>query len=79
MTTVTFHQVSAPEGHHSFVKTASVAALDLIKSLVARIENELAVRAAIRALRRMDDRSLADIGICRAEINAAVRGRRVAR
>jgi uncharacterized protein YjiS (DUF1127 family) len=79
MTTVTFHQVSSPEGHPSFVKTVSIVTLGLIKSLVARIDNELAIRTAVRALRRMDDRSLADIGICRAEINAAVRGRRVAR
>lgn len=79
MTTVAIHQVSSPEGHHSIAKTASIAALALVKSLAARFHSELTIRAAIRALRRMDDRTLADIGICRAEINAAVRGRRVAR
>lgn len=79
MTTVTFHQVSSPEGHHSFVKSTVNTVQNVVKAMISSVENELTVRAAIRALRNMDDRTLADIGICRGEINAAVRGRRAVR
>lgn len=50
-----------------------------VAKAVAFVHNELAVRAAAADLRQMDDRALADIGICRGEINDAVRGRCVAK
>lgn len=67
MTTLTLSQGFAPKGH------------SLIAKAIAFVQHELAVRAAVRDLRRMDDRTLADIGICRGEIKAAVRGRRLAK
>jgi len=79
MNTVTFPHVSSPEGHHVFAKAASTVAFGWVKSLAAFVENEMAVRTAIRDLRLMDDRTLADIGICRAEIKDAARGRLLAK
>lgn len=76
MNSATFPQVTAPTGHTSIAKAAFTLALGRVKALGDLIDNELAVRAAVRDLRRMDDRGLADIGICRGEINTAVRGRR---
>lgn len=61
--------------------TASLAPLGyvLYSKAVTFVHRELAVRAAVRELRSMDDRSLADIGIRRGEIKNAVRGRLAAK
>ena len=67
MNAITLAYVSSNAGH-SFVAKAA-----------AFVRNELTVRAAARDLRQMDDRTLADIGIYRGDINNAVRGRRVTR
>jgi hypothetical protein len=67
MQTLSFPAGFAPLGYVLFTKT------------VAFVQRELAVRAAVRELRHMDDRSLADIGICRGEIKNAVRGRLAAK
>jgi len=76
MNSATFPHVTAPAGHVSFAKAAYTQALGWVKPVANWIDHEVAVRAAVRELRRMDDRSLADIGICRGEINTVVRGRR---
>ena len=60
---------------HAYV--SSSAGPSFVAKAAAFVHNELTVRAAVRDLRQMDDRALADIGICRGEINDAVRGRRV--
>ena len=67
MNTLTFPVSFAPKAQPLFAKT------------IAFVHNELALRAAMRELRRMDDRTLADIGICRGEIKDAVLGRRKAK
>lgn len=51
----------------------------LFTKTVAFVQREFAVRAAVRELRNMDDRRLADFGIRRGEIKNAVRGRLTAR
>jgi len=63
MQTLSFPAGLAPLGYVLFTKT------------VAFVQRELAVRAAVRELRGMDDRNLADIGIFRGDIKNAVRGR----
>ena len=61
--------------------TASLAPLGyaLYAKAVTLVQREWAVRAAVRELRGMDDRSLADIGIRRGEIKNAARGRLAAK
>ena len=49
------------------------------ENVVAYIRKELTVHAAIRELRQLDDRALADIGITRANIVEAVRGQKTAK
>ena len=75
MSTLTFSHF--PVGHNvlnGVVKFISLAWMEHIKT---RIRYEMDVRAAISELNRLDSRSLDDIGICRGDIEAAVRGRRV--
>jgi len=73
MTTLTHTHL--PIGHYVFnglVKRISFAWMERLKT---RIRYEMDVRAAISDLNRLDGRSLDDIGICRGDIEAVVRGR----
>lgn len=44
--------------------------------LLGRIRRALALRRALREVRELDDRMLADVGISRGELERAVRGER---
>ena len=60
---------------HGFLPTVYNA----FESVVAYVRKELMVHVAIRELRQLDDRALADIGITRANIVEAVRGQKTAK
>ena len=60
---------------HGFLPTV----FNAFENGVAYVRKELMVHAAIRELRQLDDRSLADIGITRADIARAVRGQKTAK
>ena len=49
------------------------------ENVVAYIRKELTVHAAVRELRDLDDRALADIGITRGSIVEAVRGQKTSK
>ena len=61
--------------YQSFTPAYTIVGHSLLTKAVAFVRNELAVHAAVRELEQMDARALADIGICRADIHAAVGGR----
>lgn len=72
MTTLTFNHL--PSGNAFAAKAAKLLSFAGLGQLKARIRHELDVRAAVAELQRLDSRCLADIGICRSEIDAVVRG-----
>ena len=61
-------------GSHAVKAPAAPSWSALLNELLAAINTRREQRAAIAALRRMDERELRDIGIGRMEIEAAVRG-----
>jgi len=60
-----------------------VLSLKGVASMISHLPSTLIARARLRAterhLRSLDDRQLADIGICRADIHDVVWGRRTVR
>jgi uncharacterized protein YjiS (DUF1127 family) len=68
--------------HHTHVGTirlarqaVQAAGLDRILSLFEALRQGRRLRRTIDTLRALDDRTLADIGICRDDIEAVVRAR----
>jgi uncharacterized protein YjiS (DUF1127 family) len=68
--------------HHTHVGTirlarqaVQAAGLDRILSLIEALRQGRRLRRTIETLRALDDRTLADIGICRDEIETVVRAR----
>jgi uncharacterized protein YjiS (DUF1127 family) len=49
------------------------APVQAIKRLIARIRNERRIRRAVDELKALDDRTLADIGVTRGDVEHAVR------
>lgn len=75
MNTLFVSHLPTSVGHgvsHRFVQLVSFA---WAAPLMARLNEELKIRAAIAELRQMSDRELDDIGIARANIVRIVRGR----
>lgn len=62
--------------HHAYthVQAAVEGAGDLIHAVVKNVRREIIVRQAIRELNALGERELTDLGLCRAEIESAVRG-----
>ena len=75
MNTAILPFVSTPAGHTFVASMVSVLTFVWVKPMTARIGHELSLRAAERELNNLDNRVLADMGISRSEIKAAVRGR----
>jgi len=72
MNTMSFTHLPAST---NFVFAAAKRVFALVELIQDQVRHEMTVRAAIAELKRMDARCLRDIGICRNEIEQAVRGR----
>jgi uncharacterized protein YjiS (DUF1127 family) len=56
-------------------QAVQAAGLDRVLSLLEALRHRRRLRQTIETLRALDDRTLADIGVCRDEIEAVVRAR----
>lgn len=65
--------------HLSHSPVSFPAVFNAFENVVAYIRKELVVHAAVRELRELDDRALADIGLTRANIVEVVRGHKTAK
>lgn len=75
MNTAILPFVSTHAGHTFVASMVSTLTFVWVKPMTARIGHELSLRAAERELHSLDNRALADLGIGRHEIKAAVHGR----
>ena len=74
MSTLTLNHL--PVGHNVLNGVVKLISFAWVEHIKTRVRYEMDVRAAISDLNRLDSRSLDDIGICRGDIEAVVRGRR---
>lgn len=75
MNTANLPFVTTRTGHTFVASMVSFLTFVWVKPVIARIGHELSLRAAERELNALHDDVLADMGITRHEIKAAVRGR----
>jgi len=74
MSTLTLNHL--PVGHNVLNGVVKLISFAWVEHIKTRVRYEMDVRAAISDLNRLDSRNLDDIGICRGDIEAVVRGRR---
>lgn len=73
MSTLTLNHL--PVGHNVLNGVVKLISFAWVEHIKTRVRYEMDVRAAISDLNRLDSRNLDDIGICRGDIEAVVRGR----
>lgn len=75
MNTLSVSHLPTSVGHGVSYRFVQLVTFAWAAPLMARLNDELKARAAISELKQMSDRELDDIGVARANIVRAVRGR----